>query len=162
MIRSSAADRIRGVAAVLIVAYACVPSAASAISCTVSTLPANFGVYNPVLPTAATTTGEVDVACTCSGLECVAFGYRIEIAAGNSGNVAVREMQTGNARLRYNLYSDASFTTVWGTGSAGLSMIYLVPLFGSKQAAPVYARMPAGQAAVVGTYSDTPMVTITY
>lgn len=132
------------------------------MSCTVSTLPANFGVYNPLQATPTTTTGEIDVACTCSVVDCIAFTYRIELSAGASGNTAARQMRAGTASLSYNLYSDPGYSAVWGTGNSGYSVLYLVALFGSRQTATVYGRMPAGQMVGPGSYSDAPVVTIFY
>lgn len=153
----------RAAAAIMAITCAAVHSAAMAVSCTVSTLPANFGVYNSLLSAPAVTTGNIDVACTCTiGVDCVIFGYRIEVSAGQSGNTAAREMRSDSAGLRYNLYSDAAYSSIVGTGSASYSVLYLVALFGSRQTSVVYARAPAGQVVPVGSYSDAPTVTIVY
>lgn len=137
-------------------------SAASAVSCGVATAPANFGVYNPLSAAAATTTGTVEIACTCTLVDCVAFAYRVEMTAGQSGNVASREMRGPSGRLLYNLYQDSNYTSVWGSASSSYSVIYLLALFGSSQKTTVFARMPAGQKVRSGAYSDNIMVTITY
>lgn len=139
------------------------PSTALAVSCNVSTRPAAFGIYNPLQSTPLTTTGEINVACACTGiLDCVAFGYRIEVSPGQSGNTAAREMRAGTGRLQYNLYSDAALRSVWGSGSASVSMLYLLTLFGSKQTLTVYARIPPGQVVPAGAYSDNAAVTILF
>lgn len=145
-----------------IIALAVTPTTAMAVGCSVSTLPASFGIYNPLQSAPALTTGTIEVACTCSVVDCVAFGYRIELSAGQSGNTAMREMRSGTGRLQYNLYTDASYTTIWGNNGVGLSMLYLVALFGSKQTVTVYARSPAGQNVPAGSYSDAPVATIFY
>lgn len=141
------------------------PTTAGAVSCTVSTVPVRFGVYNPMQATPLSTTGTINVACTCTVIDCVAFGYRIDMSAGQSGNVAQRELRDGTKRLQYNLYSDAAFTSLWGTGigaTGGVGVLYLLPLFGSRQAVTVYARLPQRQIAQPGSYSDAPVVTIIY
>lgn len=141
------------------------PTTAGAVSCTVSTVPVRFGVYNPLQTTPLSTTGTINVACTCTVLDCVAFGYRIDLSAGQSGNVAQRELRDGTKRLQYNLYSDPGFSTLWGTGigtTGGVGVLYLIALFGSRQPVTVYARLPARQTAQPGAYSDTPVVTIIY
>lgn len=162
MIRSSAGNVLR--VAKLLVAAACflAPSVAQALSCTVTTLPASFGIYDPFQAAPASTTGEVDVSCTCSVVDCIAFSYRVEISAGASGSTAARQMRSGVASLQYNLFSDPGYNSIWGTGSQAYSVLYLVALFGSKQATTVYARMPAGQMAAPGSYSDAPVVTVFY
>jgi spore coat protein U-like protein len=162
MIQSSASRIRRRLAAMLAIACAALPGAASAVSCTVSTTAVNFGVYNPLLKTPLSTTGGIDAACTCTVIDCIAFAYRIEVSAGQSGTTADRAMRSGNASLRYNLYSDAGYGAIWGTGSAGYSVLYLIALFGSKQTSTVYARMPAGQMVPPGSYADAPVVTIFY
>lgn len=139
------------------------PATAMAVSCSVQTLPATFGVYSPQSAIPATATGSIDVACTCQALvDCAAFLYRIDIAAGQSGLTAARQMKAGTAALAYNLYQDAGYGTVWGSGSGGRSSLYLLALFGSYQRNIVYARAPAGQTVRPGNYVDTPIVTITY
>ena len=134
-----------------------------AVSCSVSTLSTDFGLYNPLSAAPLSTTGSINIACTCTNiLDCVAFGYRIDVSAGQSGNTAAREMRAGTGRLLYNLYSDPGYNSVWGTGNAGSSMLYLVTLFGTRQTATVYARVPARQDVPAGNYSDTPIITIVY
>lgn len=153
----------RSITAAMAMTLSSLPMPAGAVACNVSTLPAQFGVYNPLDAAPLSTTGAINVVCTCTGLlDCVAFAYRIEVSAGHSGNTAAREMRSGTDRLRYNLFSDPGFTSVWGTGSAGYSVLYLLTLFGSKQTATVYARLPAKQVVPAGSYSDSPVVTISY
>lgn len=141
------------------------PTTAGAVSCTVSTVPARFGVYNPLQTAPLSTTGTINVACTCTVLDCVAFGYRIDVSAGQSGNVSQRELRSGTKTLQYNLFSDPGFNSIWGTGigaTGGVGVLYLLSLFGSRQPVTVYARLPARQTAQPGAYSDTPVVTIIY
>ena len=162
MIQLSVVSVRRALSAAALLAGCSIPGAASAVTCSVSTQSANFGVYNPLLAAPASTTGIIDVACTCSVLDCIAFGYRLDIGAGQSGNTADRRMRAADKQLRYNLYADASYSTIWGSGSGGMSVIYLIALFGSKQTSVVYARAPASQIVPPGAYSDMPVVTITY
>lgn len=163
MIRSFVVRFRRATAAAAAIACGLVPSSAMAVSCSVSTLAANFGAYNPLVSTPLSTTGTINVACTCTAaVDCVAFAYRIEVSPGQSGNTAAREMWAGAGRLQYNLYSDPGFSSVWGTGNAGVSVLYLVALFGSTQTAPIYARVPAGQVVPAGSYTDSPVVTVFY
>ena len=139
------------------------PAAALAISCSVQTLPASFGVYSPQSATPATATGAIDITCTCQVLvDCTAFTYRVDITAGQSGSTAARQMKAATGSLGYNLYQDPGYTTIWGSDSAGRSSLYLLTLFGSYQRIPVYARAPAGQTVRPGNYVDTPIITIIY
>ena len=146
-----------------VIALWAMPAAAMAVSCSVQTLPASFGVYSPQSATPATATGAVDIACTCQVLvDCVAFAYRVDISAGQSGSTAARQMKAATGSLGYNLYQDPGYTTVWGAENAGRASLYLLTLFGSYQRIPVYARAPAGQTVRPGNYVDTPIVTIIY
>lgn len=162
MARSFAANVLGGAKLLAAAGFCLAPSMAQAVSCTVATLPANFGIYDPFQATPASTTGEIDVSCTCSVVDCIAFSFRVEIAAGASGSTAARQMRSGAASLQYNLYLDPGYRSIWGIGSEGYSVLYLIALFGSKQVTTVYARMPAGQMAAPGVYSDAPVVTVSY
>lgn len=106
----------------------------------------------------------MDVRCTCSGLDCVLFGYQVEIQAGASGSTADRRLvRTGGSEtLKYGLYRDLARTQPWGVGPNSAGAVYLLSLFGSVQRLSVYGAIPAGQAVRAGTYRDTPLVVITY
>ncbi len=162
----SSAIRCRAWLAIAATIFGCsYATTAGAVSCTVSTVPVRFGVYNPLEAAPLSTTGTINVACTCTVVDCVAFGYRIDVSAGQSGNVAQRELRSGTNRLQYNLYGDPGFSSIWGTGigaTGGVGVLYLLPLFGSRQSVTVFGRLPPRQTARPGAYSDTPVVTIIY
>jgi spore coat protein U-like protein len=142
---------------------AAIPASALALACAVQTAPATFGVYNPVSATAAVATGTIDISCTCVALvDCVAFAYRIDLAAGQSGTTTMRQMKAGAKTMNYNLYQDETYNTIWGAGISARSVLYLLTLFGSYQRNVVYAKAPAQQPVLPGNYVDTPVVTITY
>lgn len=81
--------------------------------------------------------------------------YRVLISAGDSGNVNARRMTGPGAQIRYNLYTSASYQTVWDN-SQGASFNGT----GADQWLPVYARVPAQPAPVAGIYRDTVTVTV--
>jgi spore coat protein U-like protein len=59
----------------------------------------------------------------------------------------------------YNLYVDATLITVWGDGTGQSATV------SDTQSAAnytVYGRIPAGQNAYVGVYSDTIVITVTF
>jgi spore coat protein U-like protein len=69
--------------------------------------------------------------------------------------------------LDYNLYYDAGYTEIRGNGTGGSqtggATFTLTPGAPTQSTSDtMYGRMPAGQNAAVGTYSDSIMVTITY
>lgn len=84
--------------------------------------------------------------------------YRVLISAGGSGSVANRSMTGPSAKtLRYNLYTDAAYTTVWND-STGVSRTGN----GQDQWLPVYGRVPAQTVPLAGVYTDTLTVTISW
>lgn len=107
----------------------------------------------------------MEVRCTCTLLDCVAFGYGVEIGAGSSGSATDRRLlKAGQSSggLSYSLYRDATHLLVWDVGANKLSVTYLLALFGSWQRSYVYGRIPAGQVVSTGAYSDAPTVILTY
>jgi spore coat protein U-like protein len=135
-----------------------IPSATRAqagVSCTVTPPTLAFGAYNPTSTSDVRTQGTVTISCSHGNPQ-----VRISIGPGRSGTVAQRELQRaggGTTPLRYNLYTDASLTTIWGEGSAGVSTR-------AKSPPPVvYGRVPAQQIGLeAGSYSDTLVVTVEY
>jgi spore coat protein U-like protein len=68
-------------------------------------------------------------------------------------------MTSGIHQLFYNLYIDATLTTVWGDGAGHSATV------GATQSVAnhtVYGRIPAAQNAHVGVYNDTIVVTLTF
>lgn len=108
--------------------------------------------------------GYVDLRCTCSGLDCLIFGYSIEIQAGASGSVTSRKMKRddGPETLAYTLYRDLTRLLPWNTGSNAFGGTYLLAQFGVTQRIPVYGRIPAGQVIPAGAYKETPSVAVVY
>lgn len=66
--------------------------------------------------------------------------------------------------LDYNLFTSSSMSAIWGDGTAGTSTVIKTKV--NKNDHPivttVYGRIPAGQDASAGQYSDTLIVTITW
>jgi spore coat protein U-like protein len=122
-----------------------------------------FGVYTPG-------SGDRDVTTTF-GLRCSnGIPFQVELDGGGSGNVGNRQMSSTSIptdKLEYQLYTDATRTTVWGDGSGGSAVasgtgggIFAVRSF------TVYGRVPdsaANQSAAVQTdYRDVVTITVTY
>ncbi|HDU5941804.1 TPA: spore coat protein U domain-containing protein [Klebsiella variicola] len=101
--------------------------------------------------------GSIVVTCTPGLAATIALDYGV-----NGGSSVERYLinSSGNTKLGYQLYQDASHTTVWGTGS----LAYNIPSFpGTTQTYTVYARLFASSSMpVAGTYIDTVTVTLTY
>ena len=72
-------------------------------------------------------------------------------------------MTKGGEALGYNLYMDASRTTIWGDGTSGTSAYSRNnPPNGTNVSLPVYGRVGAAQDVSAGTYSDTVLATINF
>lgn len=126
------------------------------VNCTIAAGTLSFGAYDPLTANAATNldmTGSFTVSCT-NGTP-----YTISLDAGANGGksaAATRAMASGTNYLGYEIYSDSGRTTIWTSGSSVTST--------SKAPATltVYGRIPAGQDAAVGSYSDTVVETVTF
>jgi spore coat protein U-like protein len=153
--RARFAALIRVVAGAAIVML--LPAAAHAGSCTVATTSISFGSYNVF------STAPVDSTATityrCNGGATVAIG----ITTGQSGSFNPRVMAKGLEQLGYNLYLDAAHSTVWGDSSSG-SQLYFDPNPPNNHnvTVTVYGRMPAGQDAGAGAYSDSVTVVVLF
>lgn len=134
--------------------------------CNASTTSVNFGAYNPIGGSAATGTGNVEVSC--SGTLGVLLSLNITLSKGTNGSdFSDRKMASGTSRLQYQLYSNASHSTVWGDGSGGTINVgtsLLLSILGALSVSnPVYGVLPANQtSAKAGTYTDTASVVVTY
>lgn len=126
-------------------------------SCIVAATPLAFGNYSAATGTPTDATSTVTATCT-SGTP-----YTLALDAGTTSGstVAARAMTNGTTNLSYNLFTTSARSIVWGDGtastvtqgatSAGLPSVYTV-----------YGRVPAGQYATTGAYSDLVTVTLTY
>lgn len=122
------------------------------------------------------TTAALSLLATASVRMCIGLG------TGSTGttllptrtmtNAAGPPLTTGDT-LAYQLYSNSSFSTVYGLvpggspGAAVIDLTYEVPLLGGNgtATATVYARIPAGQTLSAGAFSSTyagPNLTLQY
>ena len=150
----------------LLLLFTVMPTAAhAALSCTVQTQAVNFASYDPKSLLPSTSSGTIEVKCTCSLLDCIALGYSVEISSGASGSTSDRRLRRAgqsSGGLQYGLYRDATRLLTWETGANRLSALYLLALFGTWQTNTVYGAIPAGQLVESGAYSDAPAVLISY
>lgn len=82
----------------------------------------------------------------------------LSLGLGQNAQGSQRAMvKTGGQTLDYELYSDSNRATVWGIDTAGVD----VPATSAAlETAQVYGRIPAGQSAPAGSYSDTVQITL--
>jgi spore coat protein U-like protein len=71
-------------------------------------------------------------------------------------------MQSGGSTLDYNLYLDASRSSVWGDGTGGTTTYQATALIETNTTVTIFGRIFGAQNAAVGTYSDSLVVTISY
>lgn len=141
-------------------------SASVVANCTISATNLAFGNYDPVV--ANNTTGAdlyanstVTVACT-KGAPNVWIG--LDAGANSASAVGTtRAMNTGVNYLSYELYTvdpNPAPGAAWGnTQPTGKSY---VPATKAATAITVFGRVPKGQDAAIGSYSDTITATINY
>ena len=70
--------------------------------------------------------------------------------------------------LNYNLFSNATYTQIWGNGTGGSTRVAYSLLVNPGNYVqnvmdhPIYGRIPAQQAVDTGLYTDTILVTLTF
>lgn len=133
-------------------------------SCSVSASPVAFGSYNPLAGTAINANGNVAVTCSAllAGLN---VSYVIALSAGQNGTFSARKMISGSSLMSYNVYTNATQTTIWGDGSSGTGTVsdaYLLSLLSVTRNYTVYGNLPALQNVSPGSYADTITVTVIY
>jgi spore coat protein U-like protein len=159
-----AAIRLHIAFLLLALALACVPrfAAAQFVSCSATMTNATFGNVNP-LSSQTDTTATLNYTCTNSTIltrhatVCFSIGDGVQ----GGGNANPRRMQDGAAHpLLFQLFQDATRTTVWGSTFFGVLTPVMVnvsiPALGSRTgSATMYGRVLSGQTtAVPGAYQD--------
>jgi spore coat protein U-like protein len=153
-------------AAAIACALACAPPPAMALlqSCTVAATTVNFATYNPQSATTDDAVGTVTVTCSVTLLGLLE-SWTIALSTGGSGTFANRQMSSAGHHLTYNLYTNATRTTVWGDGTAGTSVVSdsrLLSVGTNNYSYSVYGRVPIAQDRPPGTYVDGITVTLNY
>lgn len=133
-------------------------------TCSVASDGATFGAYDSLRQATVSGVGSITVTCRADakGAE---ISYEIALGTGQSQDFAQRRMTAGAAVMRYNVYRDASHTTVWGDGSGATAIVtdsYVAGPSHERRSYPVYGLIPGGQNLAPGTYGDTLIVTVTY
>jgi spore coat protein U-like protein len=133
-------------------------TATVAKNCVISANPLSLGAFDGTNDLAATST----IVVTCTN----GTPFTVNLNAGSSGSFAARTMSNGTDTLTYNLFTDASYGSIWGNGSTGTAN---VPGTGGGFATPrtltVAGRLlasantgPVG----AGTYTDTIVASVVY
>lgn len=140
-------------------------------ACSVSSSGLAFGAYQPLTFSGKLLSSDVtsvaDVAVVCTG---IVNGGSYSIALGPStlgGGDGISTRYLANARggdlMRFNLYTDPTYTTVWGHGATGSVIGGSIPAGDSNQSQAVYGKIPAGQHTLsVGSFAATLTMTLSY
>jgi len=127
-------------------------------NCKITTSDLTFTSYDPLAASDVTGTGTVTIACTKGASPTVALsvGANPTHATGTT-----RAFNNGTSYLSYEIYKDSNYATVWGdAGSAVLTAGAAPDKNGRSFTA--YAKIPAGQDIVAGTYSDGMTATVNF
>jgi spore coat protein U-like protein len=123
--------------------------------CLITATPLAFGNYTS---TQLDATATLAVSCTVG----TPYTIALDAGTGSEATVAERRMTGSEAgqQLSYSLYSNSARTSVWGT-TTGTDTVAGTGT-GLVQNLSVYGRVPAGQLAAPGAYTDTVTATLTY
>lgn len=134
-------------------------SATVAVNCTVTAGTLAFGAYDPIGANASAdldASGSFTVACTKG-----AAGVTIDLGQG-SNYASGRRMAASGNYLSYQLYSNSTRTTVWGSTSGGSVVNVSAPTSSAAVIYTVYGRIAAGQDVPAGNYGDTVVATVNF
>lgn len=133
-------------------------SATVLTSCTVTPGPLAFGNYDPTSATALDATATITILCTGG----TAYTLGLDAGTGSGATITGRKMTVGagTATLNYTVYNNSGRTTNWGDTAPNGALTGTAT--GLPQAITAYGRIPSGQSASAGAYTDTITVTLTY
>jgi spore coat protein U-like protein len=126
-------------------------SEAQAQSCTISATSVNFGTYSVFNGSSTNSTGTIQYRCNGN-----TNWIWITLTRGASATFNPRQMVKGAERLNYNLFRNASLSTIWGDGTGGTSLYFTFdPPNNTTVTLTVYGSVPAGQDVSAGSFSDS-------
>jgi spore coat protein U-like protein len=114
-----------------------------------------FGNYD-VFSTMPNNNGVGSLSINCKG----GSTATVKLSTGLSNTFATRTLRNGPQVIAYNLYTSIARNIVWGDGSGGTSVMSVRR--NNAAILNVFGSIPAGQDAMVGTYTDTIVVTINF
>jgi spore coat protein U-like protein len=130
-------------------------SAAVSANCVVNAGTVTFGTYDPLV-LHDTANLDVDGAFT---LQCTK-GTPATLSLGNGTNFSggLRRMASGANFLTYDLYTTGGRTTVWN----GTNTVAYTATSKAVFSQSIYGRVPGGQDASVGSYTDTVVASVVF
>jgi spore coat protein U-like protein len=135
-------------------------SANVATNCALVTTPVAFGAYDPLAVAPQDATGTLELTCTTGATPSVALD------AGANASGTQRRLINGVSFLNYDLYqpstTDANAACAFTTPYDATGFVLTPAPDANPRTFNVCGRIPAGQAALGGTYSDVVNVTVTF
>ena len=138
--------------------------AAAVTTCNGANASLAFGVYDGFATAHLDTQSNIVVTCTRIGGPPTAT---ISIALGpsvSSGAIAIRYLR-GPDQLNYNLFRDATRSTIWGNTTGVDTVTQSLTLANNATGSTsftVFGRIFAQQDVRVGTYADSLLITVSY
>jgi spore coat protein U-like protein len=145
---------IRGCTLAVVLLVLTSATAHAALTCTLVASGVAFGVFSG---SQLTTVGSITIACTGGGQ---INNATLSLSTGSSGTYAARQMRNGPSSLAYNLYTDPTFTQIWGDGTGGSSRPSTRAGGPQVHVVSVYGKLPAQTVPPAGPYSDTIIATL--
>ncbi len=135
--------------------------------CSVANATLAFGSYNPVAASPSVFSSTITVTCFATISATTTVPYTLLLSAG-SGTVSNRKMVGSSSNLPYNIYTTASYSTVWDNVVGVGGNVTLVGLLGlpvltygtSTQVA--YGRILALQPVPAGMFTDSLTITVSF
>jgi spore coat protein U-like protein len=145
----------------LIFSYLLISVSITSAVCTISTTAASFGMHDIFSTFPTDSTGSITITCDESPPPDVTVSIG---PSPNSGGFYPRKMRLagGNDLLNYNLYTNATYTNVWGDGTSGTVVLTRKAHRNRPETLIVYGRIPTGQDVSAGSYSDILTVTLNW
>ena len=135
--------------------------------CAFQTTPSmNFGNLDPLaLPgSPIRVTSTISILCNAAASSLV-----MSLSTGTANSFSPRSMNDGNGHtLTYNIYTDNTYTTVFGDGTAGTQTVPPTLQSGTTYTISMFGQLPETGKAIAsidpykGTYTDTITVTLTF
>ena len=76
--------------------------------------------------------------------------------------MAQRTLTKTGASLNYNLYTDSTYTSIWGDGTTGTTVSGVGSNGSTGITKTIYGSIPEGQDVPAGAYTDSITITITF
>ena len=123
-------------------------------SCSVSGATLDFGSYTSGQP------GDLSGFAQIAYSNCAPGQLRFQLDGGSSGSTTARKLGNGSGgQLNYGIFRDSARAQNFGQGTD--ARLVSVDVSGSGNVS-VYGKIPGGQVAAAGTYTDTVVITMDF